>query len=111
MNRFQKAKWYSKFDIPGAFNHIRIKKDDEWKTAFKTCFEHYKYLVVSFELTNRPATWQTYISNMLCKFLDVFIVVYLDNIVVYSKTKKDHIWHVRQVFQTIKDAVIGENGR
>ena len=104
MDRFQRAKWYSKFDIPGAFNRIKIKKGDEWKTAFRTQFGHYKYLVVPFELTNGPATWQAYINNVLCQFLDVFVVVYLDNIVVYSKTKEDHIRHVRQVFQTMKDA-------
>ena len=91
MDRFQGAKWYSKFDIPGAFNRIRIKKGNEWKTAFRTCFGHYKYLIVSFGLTNGPATWQVYINNVLRKFLDVFVVVYLDDIVVYSKTKEDHI--------------------
>ena len=93
-----------KFDIPGAFNRIRIKKGDEWKTAFRTCFRHYKYLVVPFGLTNGPATWQVYINNVLHKFLDIFAVVYLDNIVVYSKTKENHIQHIRQVLQTMKDA-------
>ena len=57
-----------------------------------------------FGLTNGPATWQAYINNVLRKFLDVFVVVYLDDIVVYSKTKEDHIRHVRQVFQTMKNA-------
>ena len=104
MDRFQGAKWYSKFDISGVFNRIRIKKGDEWKTAFRTCFGHYKYLVVLFGLTNGPATWQAYINNVLRKFLDILVVVYLDDIIVYSKTKEDHIQHVRQVFQTIKNA-------
>ena len=98
MNRFQEVKWYSKFDILRAFNWIRIKKRDEWKTAFRTHFEHYKYLIMPFELINRSAMWQAYINNVLRKFLNVFVIVYLDNIVVYSKIKKDHIWDVRQVF-------------
>ena len=104
MDRFQEAKWYSKFHIPKAFNRIRIKKGDEWKIAFRTCFGHYKYLVVPFGLTNGPATWQAYITNVLRKFLDVFVVVYFDDIVVYFKTKEDHIQHVKQVLQTMKDA-------
>ena len=95
MNRFQRAKWYLKFDIPGAFNQVKIKKGDKWKTAFETCFGHYKYLVLLFRLINRPAIWQAYINNILRKFLDVFVLVYLDNIVVYSKTKKIHIQHIR----------------
>ena len=59
---------------------------------------------MSFKLTNGSVTWQVYINNVLRKFLDVFIVVYLDDIVVYSKTKENHIQHVKQVFQTMKDA-------
>ena len=59
---------------------------------------------VPFGLINEPATWQMYINNMLRKFLNIFVVVYFDDIVVYSKTKEDHIQHVRQVFQRMKDA-------
>ena len=57
-----------------------------------------------FGLTNAPATWQAFINNVLRKFLDVFVVVYLDDILVYSKTKEEHIRHVRTVLQTLQDA-------
>ena len=81
-DRFQGAKWFTQFDIPGAYNRIRIKHGDEWKTAFRTRFGHYEYLVMPFGLTNAPATFQSFINNVLRKFLDVFVVVYLDDIVV-----------------------------
>lgn len=104
MDRFEEAKWFMKFDIPRAFNQIRIKHGDEWKTVFRTQFEHYEYLVLPFRLTNRPATWQAYINNVLRKFLDIFVVVYLDNIVIYSKTKEEHSHYVWEVLQAMKDA-------
>ena len=93
----QGAQWFTAFDIPGAYNRIRIKAGHEWKTAFRTRFGLYEYLVMPFGLTNAPATFQAYINNVLRKYLDVFVVVYLDNILVYSKTYDDHVRDVRKV--------------
>ena len=64
-DRFQKAKYFIKFDIPAAYNQIRIKEGDKWKTAFRTYFGHYKYLVMPFRLTNAPATFKAFINNVL----------------------------------------------
>ena len=85
-DKFQKAKWFTKFDIPRAYNWIRIKEGDKWKTAFHTQFGHYKYLVMPFGLTNAPAMFQAFINNVLRQHLDVFVTVYLNDIVVYSET-------------------------
>lgn len=103
-DRLQGAQWFTAFDIPGAYNRIRIKEGHEWKTAFRTRFGLYEYLVMPFGLTNAPATFQAYINNVLRKYLDVFVVVYLDGILVYSKTYEDHVQHVRKTLQAWKDA-------
>ena len=103
-DRLQGAKWFSKFDIPGAYNRIRIKEGEEWKTAMRTRFGLYEYLVMPFGLTNAPATFQAYINNVLREHLDVFVVVYLDDILVYSKTKEEHVKHVRMVLEALRQA-------
>ena len=103
-DRFREARWFTKFDIPGAYNRIRIKHGDEWKTAFRTRFGHYEYLVMPFGLTNAPATFQAFINNVLREHLDVFCTVYLDDIVVYSKTKEEYVEHVNKVLEALEKA-------
>ena len=68
------------------------------------CFELYKYMIMSFKLINASATFQTYINNVLREHLNMFVVIYLDNILVYLKNKKDHKKHVRQILNTLKKA-------
>ena len=96
------VKIFIKFDISRAYNRIRIKKENEWKIAFRTRLEHFEYLVMSFELTNASATFQTYINNVLRKYLNKFVIVYLDDILVYFKTKKKHVHHVQKVLEAMK---------
>ena len=103
-DRFQGAQWFTKFDIPGAFNQIRIKKGDEWKTAFRMRSGLYEYLVMPFGLTNAPATFQAFINNVLREYLDQFVVVYLDDILIYSRTKEEHVQHVQKVLQALQNA-------
>ncbi len=103
-DRLQGAQWFTKFDIPGAFNRIRIKEGDEWKTAFRTRLGHFEYLVMPFGLTNAPATFQAFVNNVLRRYLDQFVIVYLDDILVYSKTKEEHVQHVKKVLQALKEA-------
>ena len=100
----QGAKWFTKFDILGVFNRIRVKVGDEWKTAFRTRLGYYEYLVISFGLTNILVTFQVYINNILRKYLDYFVIVYLDDILVYSKTREEYIQHIKEVLQIIKEA-------
>ena len=70
----------------------------------RTHFRLYKYLIMSFRLTNTLATFQTYINNVLREYLDMFVVVYLDDILIYSKNESEHQQHVRQVLITLKKA-------
>ena len=72
------------------------------KTAFNTRIGKYKFLVMPFGLYNAPATFQTLINKVLCKFLWKFVVVYLDNILIYLKTKEDYADHLQQVFAVLQ---------
>ncbi len=101
-NRLQSAQWFTKFNILEAFNQIWIKEEDEWKTVFCTQLEHYKYLIMSFDLINASVTFQIFVNNVLWRYLNQFVIVYLNDILVYSKTKKKHVWHVKKVLQTLK---------
>ena len=101
-DRLQRTQWFMKFNILKAFNWIRIKEKDEWKTVFCTRLEHYEYLIMSFNLINASVTFQIFMNNVLRLYLNQFIIVYLNDILVYSKTKKEHVWHVKKVLQTLK---------
>ncbi len=101
-NRLQNAQWFTKFNIFKTFNQIQIKEEDEWKTVFCTRLEHYEYLIMSFNLINASVTFQIFVNNVLQRYLNQFVIVYLNDILVYSKTKKEHVWHVKKVLQTLK---------
>ncbi len=101
-NRLQNAQWFTKFNILETFNWIWIKEKDEWKTVFCTRLEHYEYLIMSFNLINASVMFQIFMNNVLWCYLNQFIIVYLNDILVYSKTKKEHVQHVKKVLQTLK---------
>ncbi len=101
-NRLQSAQWFTKFDILETFNRIQIKEEDEWKTVFYTRLEHYEYLIMSFNLINASVMFQIFVNNVLQRYLNQFIIVYLNDILVYSKMKKEHVQHVKKVLQTLK---------
>ena len=84
--QLSKAKYFTKQDIRGAYNLIRISDGDEWKTAFWTRYELFESLVMPFGLTNAPATFQAYINETLSEYLDRFCSAFLDDTIVYSKT-------------------------
>jgi hypothetical protein len=78
------AKVFSKINIQDTYYRIRIKEGDEWKTAFRTRYRYYEYIVMPFSLTNTPVTFQNYIHTTLYNILDTFAVAYLDDILVFS---------------------------
>jgi len=103
-DRLAGAQYFTALDLRGAYNLIRMKKGEEWKTAFRTRYGLYEYLVMPFGLTNAPATCQELINNVLRAHLDDTVVAYLDDILVYSKTLEEHIRHVTEALECLKQA-------
>ncbi|SLM34531.1 gag polymerase env [Lasallia pustulata] len=102
LDRLQGAKKFTKLDCKDAYNRVRIKGGDEWKTAFRTRFGLFEYLAMPFGLTNAPAMFQAFIDKALGEFLDITCVVYLDDILIFSKNESDHEEHVRQVLAALR---------
>lgn len=103
LDQLNQAKIYTKIDLRRAYNLVRIKEGDEWKTAFRTRYGHFKYNVMPFGLTNAPTAFQHFMNDVFREFLDNFVVCYLDDIVIYSKNIEEHEIHVRQVLQKLRD--------
>ncbi|MBW0581693.1 hypothetical protein O181_121408, partial [Austropuccinia psidii MF-1] len=100
---FNSSTIFSKIDLRGAYNLLRIKEGDEHLTAFRTKYGSYEYLVMPFGLTNAPASFQNLVNDIFADFLDVFVVVYLDDIMVFSSSEEEHVKHVASVLQRLRD--------
>ena len=103
LDRLGRAKQFTKLDLTDVYYWIRIKKGGKWKTAFRTRYGHYEYYVMPFSLANAPATFQSYINKCLAKKLDVFCIVYLDDILIYTSEKgAKHKEAVRWVLEQLR---------
>ena len=102
--RLQKARYYTKLDVLGVYNLIRIAAGEAWKTAFPTWYGLFESLVMPFWLTNAPASFQHFINDILRPFLDIFISTYLNDILSFLETLKEYKKHVRQVLEALSDA-------
>ena len=102
MDRLAGSKYFSKIDLYSGYHQIRIKQEDVPKTAFRTRYGHYEFLVLPFGLTNAPATFMTLMNNIFREYLDKFIVVYLDDILIYSRTKKEHLQHIYLTLEILR---------
>ena len=102
-NNTQGAKYFSKIDLRSGYHQIRIAEKDTEKTAFRTRYGHYEWLVVPFGLTNAPATFMHLMQSVLNPILDKFAIAFLDDILIYSKTKEEHIQHIKEVFKILRE--------
>ena len=96
-NRVRGAKIFTKLDLNSAYNLIQIKVGDEWKTAFQTRYGLFEYKVIPFGLANAPATFQNMMNEIFRDMIDLGVVIYLYDILIYSENEQDHVALVKRV--------------
>ncbi|QRW16907.1 Retrotransposable element Tf2 protein [Rhizoctonia solani] len=101
MAKLRNAKLFTKLDLQWGYNNVRIKEGNEWKTAFRTKYSLFEYLVMPFGLTNALAAFQHFMNNLFRDLIDVTVVIYLDDILIFSKDPKKHLEHVREVLSRL----------
>jgi hypothetical protein len=101
-DRLHGAKYFTSIDLFSGYHQVRLNDEDIHKTAFNTRYGHFEWLVLCFGLTNAPSTFQRLMNDIFRDLLDDFVVVYLDDILIFSRTKEDHIKHVRIVLERLR---------
>ena len=102
-DRLAKARYFTKLDLRSDYWQVRIAEGDEAKTTCVTRYGSYEFLVMPFGLTNAPVTFYNLMNDVLFDYLDAFVVVYLDDIVVYSQTLNEHEMQLKKVFQRLRE--------
>jgi len=105
-NQLEKAKYFTSLNLKDVYYWVRMKEDKEWKTTFWTKYEHYKYIIMSFELKNASVIFQWLINNTLQKYFDDFVITYLNDILIYSEDLKTHCEHVQKILKKLKERAL-----
>ena len=103
MDRLHGARYFTKLDLSSGYHQIRVKEADIHKTAFVSRYGLFEYTVMPFGLCNAPATFQRIMNHLLRDGLDEFVLVFLDDILIYSRTKEEHLQHIRAVLKKLQD--------
>ena len=93
---------FSKIDLSSGYHQLKVRATDIEKTAFRTRYSHYEFLFMPFRVTNAPATFMDFMNQVFKHFLDEFVIVFIDDILVYSKSFAEHEQHLRMVLQTLR---------
>ncbi|GBG77301.1 hypothetical protein CBR_g23631 [Chara braunii] len=104
LERLGGAKFFSKLDLKSGYHQLEIRKKDRYKTAFKTRYGHFEWLVMPFGLTNTPATFQAAMTMEFRHMLDRYVLIYLDDILVYSRSLEEHVEHLHTVLERLRQA-------
>ncbi|GKE18052.1 putative reverse transcriptase domain-containing protein, partial [Tanacetum coccineum] len=101
-DQLQGSQFFSKIDLRSGYHQLRVHEDDIPKTAFRTCYGHFKFTVMPFGLTNVPMVFMDLMNRVCRPYLDKFVIVFIDNILIYSKTQEEHVEHLRLVLGLLK---------
>jgi hypothetical protein len=102
LNQLKDCRFFIKIDLTDAYNSIRIKKNDEWKTTFRIRYEHFEYLMMFFDLTNALITFQVYINKTFNELINDFCVMYLNDILIFFKNKESHVQYIQEVLKRLR---------
>nr|GEV15218.1 retrotransposon protein, putative, Ty3-gypsy subclass [Tanacetum cinerariifolium] len=102
-DQLQGSRVYSKIDLRSGYHQLRVREEDIPKTAFRTCYGHYEFQVMPFGLTNTPAVFMDLINQVCKPYLDRFVIVFIDDILIYSKNRKEHEGHLKLILKLLKE--------
>ena len=102
-DQLQSARVFSKIDLRSGYYQLRIREKDVHKTAFRTRYGHFEFLVMPFGLTNAPAAFMDMMQRVFRPYLDQFVIIFIDDILIYSDTVEQHAEHLRTALQTLRE--------
>ena len=102
-DQLQGASFFSKIDLRSGYHQLQVHNDDIPKTAFRTRYGHYEFLVMPFGLTNTPAVFMDLMNRVCRPYLDKFVIVFIDDILIYSRSKQEHEQHLTTILQLLRN--------
>ena len=103
LDQLKGAAVFSKIDLRSGYHQILVKLEDVQKTAFRSRYGHYEYVAMPFGVTNTPAIFMDYMNRIFRSYLDQFVIVFIDDILIYSESREEHTDHLRVVLEILRE--------